>query len=171
MLSTPRRSLLGSLAALTFAPAVVKASSLMPLSTAEIGDTFSIGESTSWDWLVADMGRELRRRLSQRLDVIGHQPSNVIGKQLHVNFELHDSDLRLSKQELRTRFVIPAAAAMAKNVPSGAKLFSEALPLPEYCDLAFDKSKDEKNGLGLRGLRAYHIGMDSMLARFDVRYI
>ena len=97
MLSTPRRSLLGSLAALSLTPALIRASSLMPLSTAEVGDTYTLG-STSWDWLVADMGRELRRRLSQRLDVIGHQPSNVTGKQVGIDFELFDKDLRLSQQ-------------------------------------------------------------------------
>lgn len=164
-LNTKRRSFLTGLGALLAVPALVRATSLMPISATE---TYALGGALTWAQITEEAGRQLRLALAFRNDVSGFGPS-VRGygggvRQQYVMLDFSPKNRDLPRQVMIERLLRPAMNALAHAIPPNHRLSQSALEMPPNAEVAVS----ERGGLGIRGIRQYMIRTDTLVARFDV---
>lgn len=148
-----RRNFLTLTSALICAPAIVRASSLMPV---KVYETFGPGGLLTPDILLAQMIKEYETAMKWEIGF----PTRG---QLNINLHLTSVDKRLSLEEATQRFIKPAALELAGVTPGGSSY--EDLTLPKGMMTAISQ---RGKFASMRMLEAYDIGRDEIITRFDI---
>lgn len=143
-----RRGFLAGLGTLLAAPAIVRASSLMPVRDWK---TYGSGGRLSMEMITEEMSRLLKQWAWH-----GSRPVTPT-KQIMVDLQLNPADRLLSLEDFSRRILQPAA----KCVGDVGVIVGAPREIPEGVEEGALRSN-------VRGLEAYDICTDSIFTRFDV---
>jgi hypothetical protein len=158
-----RRTLLQGLVWLAAAPAIVRASSLMPIKSFE---TFGPGGILTIEQITKEMARLLAKRSIPPLYGSSDVDLLIGNNQSHVSLISSQQNRTLSLEDFSRRILEPAAKCLNGHV--GSRHIG-SLP-PEVPEGVIEGAAISRNGIGVRGVMDYCIEMDQVLLRLDVTH-